>query len=491
MSQLFKCPSCSASLDYDGGDHATVRCAYCGNTVIVPESMRSKAPNVTGLFTRSNSLKDIVDLINKGNHLEAVDLYSRTFNVSHSEAHAAVSRLASGLSLAANHMNVMSAMGAQSYSISTDPNIQTYSSSSNTGRSIGCIILGIVLFTVCIVVVTTVVPILASGAAISSVFSNEDPFSEIGEVFSTLEATSATIESSTSNTNTSTSGRTETDSGKPEATPTPSAASLVLSFGTEGIAPGQLNDARTLAVAPDGSIYVADRDSGRLQIFNAQGQVQNQWQMNEEKFIDHMAIDRSGHLYTVESSDIFRYDAATGQQLNQLTYNVSIASFNSVATTVDNQVVAVNWIAGEIVRFDANGAVNLTIRVDDVADAIRFDFGTVDGSGNIYVVGSAEDALGDAQDLVFKFNAQGQYVTRFGQTGSEPGTFRSPQAIAVDGQGRVYVGDVFGIHIFDNNGAFLDFFTVEGAVFDIKFNDQGELLVTNRTTVYKYAINVQ
>jgi hypothetical protein len=486
MSQLFKCPSCSASLDYDGGDHATVRCAYCGNTVIVPESMRSKAPNVTGLFTRSNSLKEVVDLINKGNHTEAVDLYGRTFNVSHEEAHAAVSRLASGLSLASNHISV------QGYSISSDPNIQTYRSSDNTGRSIGCIVLGIVLFTVCIIVVTTVVPILASGAALTSVFSSEDPFAEIGEVFSTLEASSATIESSSGSSGSSgISGRDTSTTVKPDATPTPSAATLLLSFGTEGIAPGQLNDARTLAVAPDGRIYVADRDSGRLQIFNAEGQVQGQWQMNEEKFIDNMTIDRAGHLYTIESSDIFRYDLATGQQLNEVAYDANIASFNSVAATVDNQIVAVNWIGGEIIRFDANGTPVLTIRVEDVADAVRFDFGTVDGSGNIYVVGSAEDALGDAQDVVFKFNAQGQYVTRFGKSGGEPGTFRAPQAIAVDGQGRVYVGDVFGIHIFDNNGGFLDFFTVEGAVFDIKFNDQGELLITNRTTVYKYVVNVQ
>jgi sugar lactone lactonase YvrE len=441
--------------------------------------MRSKSPNVTGLFTRSNRLKEIVDLINQGNHMEAVDLYSRTFSVSHEEAHSAVNRLASGLSIGMNQVQI------QGYNIGADPNIQTYRSSDNTGRNIGCLILFIVLFITGIVLVTTIAPLLLGGVALTSLFSGDGPVGELDEVFSTLEASSGTIEAGGGF-----SGLNTPTPPKPDATPTPGAATLLLSFGTEGIAPGQLNDARTLAVAPDGTIYVADRDSGRLQIFNAQGQVQGQWTMSEDRFIDNMSIDRAGHLYTIESSDIYRYDLATGQLLGEVVYTGNIASFNSVAATVDNQIVAVNWIAGEIIRFSPDGAVNLVIRVEDVADATGFDHGTVDGSGNIYVLGTAEDALGDRQDVVFKFNAQGQYVTRFGKSGGEPGSFRAPNALAVDGQGRIYVGDVFGVHIFDNNGGFLNFFPIEGALFDLKFNDQGELLITNRNTIFKYAVNL-
>ncbi len=474
MSQIFNCPSCSASLDYDGGDHATVRCDYCSNTVIVPESMRSKAKNVSTLFTRSNQLKEIVDLINAGDHTEAVDLYARTFNVSHEDAHSAVNRLASGLSLAMNQIH------GQSYGrISNDPNIQTYRSSDNTGRNIGCLILAIVLFTVGIVAVTTIIPLIAGGAALSTVFSGEDPLGEIDNLLSTAEASSATIESGGSVSTFST------------ATPTPGAANLLLQFGTEGIAPGQLNDARSLAVAPDGNIYVADRNSGRLQIFNPEGQVQAQWDMDEEKFIAQLAVDRNGHLYTIETSDIFRYDIATGEQLNQVTFPGTAVIFSSIATTSDNQLVAVNRVRGQIIRFDPDGNSNLVIEIETVPDASGVEIAAVDGSGNIYALGTGEDALGNRQDIVFKFNAEGQYVTRFGQSGSEPGTFRAPNTVAVDGQGRVYVGDIFGIHIFDNSGVFLDFFEVEGAAFNIKINDQGQLIVTNRTTVFVYEINVE
>jgi sugar lactone lactonase YvrE len=383
----------------------------------------------------------------------------------------------------------MSQMRVQS--ISTDPSIQTYRSDDKTGRNIGCMVMGILLFVVFIVVVTTVVPLLAGGAAIWSVFSSEDPFSEVGPVFSTLEAAGATVEANGGDIGPGgLTGRASPTPPKPAASPTPSAAELILSFGSLGIAPGQLNDARAMALDPQGNIYVADRDSGRLQIFNDGGQVQTQWTMSEDRFIDGMTIDRAGHLYTIESSDIFRYDLATGQQLNQINYPQGIVSFNSVAATVNNEIVAVNWIAGQIIRFDANGSPNLEIAIENVPDGISFDFATVDGQGNIYAVGRAEDVLGDQQDVVFKFTAAGQYVTRFGKSGGEPGSFRAPQAIAVDGQGRIYVGDIFGVHIFDNTGSFLDFFEVEGAIFDMKFDDQGELLITNREKIFKFAIHL-
>jgi sugar lactone lactonase YvrE len=474
MSQIFNCPSCSGSLDYDGGDHATVRCSYCGNTVIVPESMRSKAPNVSTLFTRSNQLREIVELINNGSINEAVDLYSRTFKVNHEEAKAAVSRLTSGLSLGMNQMHV------QGFSVSNDPNIRTYRAEDKTGRSIGCLILFIIAFTVGIILVTTVAPLVFGGVALSSIFSSEDPIAEIDNVFSTLEASSGSVPVNGT-----------PIAILPEATATPSSVNLALSFGTEGIAPGQFNDARALGIAPDGRIFVADRDSGRLQYFNAGGEVQGQWQMNEEKFIDGLTIDRAGRLFTLESSDIFRYDLETGEQQTQYTFDDTAVIFSGIATTANNQLIAINRVRGQIIRFDPEGVSELLVRIEDIPDATGFEEVAVDGSGSIYVLGTGEDVLGDRQEMVFKFNADGQYLTRFGKTGSEPGSFRAPNAITVDGQGRVYVGDIFGVHIFDNNGAFLDFFSADGSTFDLEFNNQGQLVITNRTTVSIYNINLR
>jgi len=41
--QVFACPSCGASLHVEG-DASTLKCQFCGNTVVVPEDLRRKAP---------------------------------------------------------------------------------------------------------------------------------------------------------------------------------------------------------------------------------------------------------------------------------------------------------------------------------------------------------------------------------------------------------------------------------------------------------------
>jgi len=40
MAKSFKCPSCGAPLDYEGGEKLTVQCPFCSNVVIVPEELR-------------------------------------------------------------------------------------------------------------------------------------------------------------------------------------------------------------------------------------------------------------------------------------------------------------------------------------------------------------------------------------------------------------------------------------------------------------------
>jgi sugar lactone lactonase YvrE len=78
----------------------------------------------------------------------------------------------------------------------------------------------------------------------------------------------------------------------------------------------------------------------------------------------------------------------------------------------------------------------------------------------------------DNSDLaVFRFTADGKYVDRFGGGGNEAGQFRTPNAIAVDNQSRVYVCDQSeGIHVFTADGRYLETlktpFWVQGMAFD-------------------------
>ena len=102
-----------------------------------------------------------------------------------------------------------------------------------------------------------------------------------------------------------------------------------------------------------------------------------------------------------------------------------------------------------------------------------------DGLGQIY-------ALGTFNDAVFKFSPEGKFLTQFGGDGDQPGQFRAPDAIAVDSQGRVYVGDFKGVQVFDANGRYLELIKVKGAASGMVFNDRDELFVVARTQVYKF-----
>jgi len=73
-----------------------------------------------------------------------------------------------------------------------------------------------------------------------------------------------------------------------------------------------------------------------------------------------------------------------------------------------------------------------------------------DAQGNIFVA----DGLGNQR--VAKFDKNGRFIKSWGQRGTEPGQFAQARAIAIDGQGNVYVADPGNkrIQVFDNNGTY-------------------------------------
>jgi hypothetical protein len=105
----------------------------------------------------------------------------------------------------------------------------------------------------------------------------------------------------------------------------------------------------------------------------------------------------------------------------------------------------------------------------------------VDGSGYIY-------ALGTFNTAIFKFGRDGKFINRFGGGGDQPGQLRAPLSIAVDGYGRVYVGDIKGIQVFDADGRYLNMIDVKNVPFGMVFNDKNELFVVARDHVEKYAV---
>lgn len=261
-------------------------------------------------------------------------------------------------------------------------------------------------------------------------------------------------------------------------------ATPTLKFGSEGIGPGMFKDARAIAVDAAGKIYVGEYIGGRIQVFDPEGKFITQWTVDPKMPLRGMAADRSGIVYVVQRGAISRYEGATGKLLGQVDY-AGGWGFDDIRVAADGGFVT-SWYKNrdDIVRFDSGGQVVRTIRaaISSVTDDSELDTDVaVDGLGNIYALGSFNNA-------VFKFSPEGKFITRFGDAGDQPGQFRAPQAIAVDGKGRVYVSDFKGIQVFDGNGRYLTVFSPGGIAFGMVFNDKNELFVAARNHVLRLTL---
>ena len=122
------------------------------------------------------------------------------------------------------------------------------------------------------------------------------------------------------------------------------------------------------------------------------------------------------------------------------------------------------WVADQrghrVVKFDAEGNHLLTIGergnpgdpplLSEPTDVI------VTSSGDIFITEGHSFAPG--ANRVTKWAADGAFVMSWGRTGSGPGEFNVPHTIALDSQGRLFVGDRANnrIQIFDQEGTLLD-----------------------------------
>jgi DNA-binding beta-propeller fold protein YncE len=260
-------------------------------------------------------------------------------------------------------------------------------------------------------------------------------------------------------------------------------ARLTTSFGGEGTGPGLLTDPRSIAVDGEGNIYIADYSDGRIQRFNATGKYQSIWNLGDDSYIADIAASRDGTVYLPFKGRIQRYEGSTGALLGPMEFAEEYY-FDYVVLTPDGKLVVIENDE-TILRFDGQG--NLELSIPDAISSVSGDSEldtrlAVDGLGNIY-------ALGTFNNAVFKFSPEGKFITRFGSDGDEPGQFRAPSALAVDGKGRVYVSDFKGIQVFDSEGRYLDKIDTEGFVFGLAIGNNNQLFaVSNKPKVYIYKL---
>jgi DNA-directed RNA polymerase subunit RPC12/RpoP len=253
----------------------------------------------------------------------------------------------------------------------------------------------------------------------------------------------------------------------------------VMEFGSEGNGPGRFSDARSIALDGAGNIYVGEYSGGRVQVFDSSGKFTTQWIADPKMPMRDLAADLKGTVYVVQKGDINLFEGSTGKSIGKLTPakrtsfdKITIAPDGSIyaAGDMDNNPVIVVFKGGKQTRLIQNafGELEFGSRLGPLA---------VDGSGNIFLTV-------DLEKVIIKVSPDGKYVNRFGGKGNEPGLFQIIGAIAIDGNGKIFVNNIDGVEMFDSNGRFVDTYIKKpGGLFGFVFDDKDLLFGADRTRV--------
>ncbi len=469
--RAFKCPSCGAPLEPEVGT-LTMKCSYCGGTVIIPDSLRTPTPrsgptmgemfefglngvDMNQIVGNAMQLPQAIQLAQQGKVDEAAEIYSKITGMEHADSVKSIQALAAGRAVSLTQGRPGPTVQATSASYS-QPAVQARSApgtfkpasfsktaigSRSGGRSCG-LVLGIVAVVVVLMALLGGGILLLTGRGLGGL---------VGPI---------------------------------------GFASKALTFGSEGIGPGQLNDARSIGVDSDGNITVADYSDGRIQRFDPQGKFISGFSVSpdgKKVYMTGMAVGRNGQVFAVYGGNIHVYNP-DGTQLSQLGddghdyEDVSVGGDGKLYAIANNET---------IVRFRADLSIDLEVPdtfTNATGDMELDSHIAADGLGNMYIVGSFNY-------YVLKFSPEGKFVNRFGgqaenPSSNEPGKLSTPNAVAVDGYGRVYISDFWDIKVFDSDGAYLRKIDIsDGGPFGLVFDGQNALYaVTSDRHVVKYVI---
>ena len=127
----------------------------------------------------------------------------------------------------------------------------------------------------------------------------------------------------------------------------------------------------------------------------------------------------------------------------------------------DNNVWVVDELGHQVVKFNADGKVLMTLGKPGVASADPGLFNQpnaviIAANGDIFV--SEGHGVGTGNARVQKFAKDGTFIKQWGTRGKAPGQFEMAHCLAFDSKGRLYVGDRDNarVQVFDQDGNFIE-----------------------------------
>jgi predicted membrane-bound mannosyltransferase/sugar lactone lactonase YvrE len=198
-------------------------------------------------------------------------------------------------------------------------------------------------------------------------------------------------------------------------------------IGIQGSNPGQFQQPRDVALAPNDSIYVADTFNNRIQHLAADGTVLQVW----GSFADlSQGAAPGGTFYQPWGIAV----GPDGSVYVADTWNHRIQKFTSDGTFVNMW----GFFGQAETPFALWGPRDIAI----------------DQDGSVYVTDTGNKR-------VVIYDSEGNFISQFGSVGMEPGQFDEPVGIAVDKDGLVYVADTWNQRIQvmskDQNGTYVPY----------------------------------
>mgnify|MGYP006112071657 CR=1 FL=1 len=139
--------------------------------------------------------------------------------------------------------------------------------------------------------------------------------------------------------------------------------------------------------------------------------------------------------------------------------------------------------AHQVIKFSSAGEVLMVLGTPGEEGGADTQFTSpsdvvIGDNGDIFV---ADGHNVDGNNRVMKFASDGTFIKSWGKTGYGPGEFRALHTIAIDNEGRVFVGDRSNsrTQIFTQDGEYLATWTQFGRPSGISFDENGNVFVAD------------
>lgn len=195
----------------------------------------------------------------------------------------------------------------------------------------------------------------------------------------------------------------------------------------------KLSAISAIGAGPDGNIWVADR-----------------------------CVTGPGACSNSELAPIFEFDAS-GKMLKNFGAGLFVYPHGLWVDKDGNVWVAdargSNGKGNQVIKFSPDGKVLLKLGKAGEAGLTHDTFNgpcalVTAPNGDIFVADGHENTV----SRIMKFNKDGKFLMEWGKKGTGPGEFDTPHAVALDSQGRVFVGDRANsrIQVFSSDGKLLE-----------------------------------